>query len=209
VWKEVKVFQLKIRVQHPVARKELLQKEQARQDFAKVATKDVSKIDQQKLSRHEAIRTQILGYEAKLESSVRLSLSLTNDTAKNPRTMWSEDDVKRLIHARTEHNTSSRSTTTIWLKSGILLPLHLTRALRRLFNDSVTSAGGPCIFDPLPEELHRVKDTIKHKFEDVVAEFRNILRSPAPTLERLGAGGAEELRQPTPRLGRVPAATAV
>jgi hypothetical protein len=89
--------------------------EQARQDLAKLSAKDVSIIDAQKLSKHEAkmaqSKSQISGYESKMKNSpaVKRQLSVSNDTAKRARLAWSDDDIKRLIHARTEHNASTMS----------------------------------------------------------------------------------------------------
>jgi hypothetical protein len=60
--------------------------------------------------KHEAriasLQAQSIGYESELETSAWRMLSLAAEPvpAKKPRTVWTDQDVKRLVYARTEHN---------------------------------------------------------------------------------------------------------
>ena len=85
-------------------------------ELARLQAKDISKLKPDRLAAHEAkiaaVISEISVYEAKItskgESSVKRQLSTSDEssanTAKKPRTLWTDSDVRRLVQARTLHN---------------------------------------------------------------------------------------------------------
>jgi hypothetical protein len=88
-----------------------------KEELAVLLQKDVSKLNQHQANAHKtkisATESAISGYETKIKNRsvgkpVKLSLSTSGDAdeqpTKKPRTVWTDDDVERLVHARTKHN---------------------------------------------------------------------------------------------------------
>ena len=123
-------------------------------------------------------------YEAKItskgESSVKRQLSTSDEssanTAKKPRTLWTDSDVRRLVQARTLHNNKFQEHNNNMNQKWDIVTDTYNNGSQQSETNTYYSLDLP-----LEPEEHRTKDVIKHKFEDVLGEFRNIILFEDPS----------------------------
>jgi hypothetical protein len=154
-------------------------------ELAGLLQEDVSKMNLHQANAHKtkisATECAISGYETEIKNRkigklVKESLSTSGDVdeqpTKKPRTVWTDDDVERLVHARTKHNEIFQEH-----HNNMRQKWDIVTAA---YNDGFVSPVEGRQFPALDTELHRPKNTVKHKFEDILAEFRNIVRLEDP-----------------------------
>ena len=141
---------------------------------------DCSKMSETQLAIYNgktaSLELAIKNFEAKQQKSqggVKRQLSTASEegSEKRQRTVWTLEDVTRLIHARTMLNDIFQQHNNNMLQKWDLV----TAAFNNGFSHKDKT------FPELPADKHLGKDVVKHKFEDLTANMRRICMAEEPT----------------------------
>ena len=157
-------------------------------ELARFQARDISKLKPDRQAAQEAkiaaIISEIRVYEAKFsskeESGVKRQLPTSDEnsanTVKKARTLWTDNDARRLVQARTLHNDIFQEHN------------NNTNQKRYIVTDTFNNGSQQSDTNkyyslelPLEPEKHRTKEVIQHKFKDIVSEFRSILLFEDPS----------------------------